>query len=378
MINKSLIKVLIVDDDTIVRRGLKATVDWGKYGMVVVGDAPNGKRGWEEFLLHEPEVVITDIVMPEENGLEFSRKIKAHSPKTKILLLSCHKDFEYAQEGLKLGASGYLLKTVFEDHELDHFLRQFQQELAGSKTEEPSSFQESFLLWLNGYRNDFAMLLEERLIQDWEWMKEPYYVYLIRNAASNREKFLPQNARFDMVNLGTDISYFFIEEAFNNQLLHVLSERKLARSELDWISTGPLRGTEDWMKAVMALNHAQLQNHDFHEYPKTILSAVEYIVSHLSYPMTVADIADYVGMSRSHLSTLFKKNLGISIHSFIEKKRLQLTKQLLKLSSIHLQEVGEQIGIQDAKYLSKWFKRCTGMTPSQYRSQQNDEKFQTK
>lgn len=375
---KKPIRVLIVDDDTIVRRGLKATVDWGKYNMIVVGDAPNGKRGWEEFLIHEPEVVITDIVMPEENGLEFSRKIKAHSPKTKILLLSCHKDFEYAQEGLKLGASGYLLKTVFDDQELDHFLSRFQQEITGAVSEEPSPFQECFLLWLSGYRNDFEKLLEERLAKDWKWMQQPYYVYLIRNFSSVQHGLFPKNAQSSLVNLGTDISYFFIEGAFHNQILHILSEVKIEHSELDWIRTGPLQGARDWMKAVMALNHAQLQNHDFHEYPKTILSAVEYIVSHLSFPMTVADIADHVGMSRSHLSTLFKKTLGISIHSFIEKKRLQLTKQLLKLSSIHLQEIGEQIGMQDAKYFSKWFKRCTGMTPSQYRAKQNDEKFQTK
>lgn len=259
---KKPIKVLIVDDDTIVRRGLKATVDWDKYNMTVVGDAPNGKRGWEEFLVHEPEVVITDIVMPEENGLEFSRKIKAHAPQTKILLLSCHKDFEFAQEGLKLGASGYLLKTVFDDQELDHFLSRFQNELAGTQQEESSPFQESFLLWLNGYRNDFAKLLVERFTRDWKWMQEPYYVYLIRNYSTGKHELFPKNVHFSTVNLGTDISYVFIEKATNNQLLHDFSEMKISHPELDWISAGPLQGAEDWMKAVMALNHAQLQNHE--------------------------------------------------------------------------------------------------------------------
>ncbi|WP_316569592.1 response regulator [Neobacillus sp. YIM B06451] len=247
---RAAIKVLIVDDDTIVRRGLTATVDWERFGMAVVGEAPNGKRGWEEFLRHEPDVVITDIVMPEENGLEFSRKVKASRPRTKILLLSCHKDFEYAQEGLKLGASGYLLKTDFDDQELSQFLSSFQNELSETATK-------------------------------------------------------PET--------------------------------------------------------------------DYSGLPKAVQQAIEYIARNLSNPMTVEDIADDIGMSRSHLSTLFKKNLGCSIHSFIEGKRLQLAKQLLKGTNVTIQEVGEQIGILDAKYFSKWFKRCTGLPPSDYRNEQKDE-----
>ena len=159
--DKSLIKVLIVDDDTIVRRGLRATINWSHYGMKVISEAPNGKRGWEEFLKYHPDIVITDIVMPEENGLDFARRIKAYSPRTKILLLSCHKDFEYAQEGLKLGASGYILKTVFEDSELDHFLTSFQQELSQSTKEVlASDIQESFDFWIRDDQSDFDHQLE--------------------------------------------------------------------------------------------------------------------------------------------------------------------------------------------------------------------------
>ncbi|WP_331436876.1 response regulator [Paenibacillus sp. E194] len=91
------IKVLIADDESIVRRGLMATVNWSRFNMVVVADAPNGQKAWEAFLLHEPEVVITDIVMPEMDGIELAKRVKEKSPHTRVLLLSCHRDFEYAQ-----------------------------------------------------------------------------------------------------------------------------------------------------------------------------------------------------------------------------------------------------------------------------------------
>ena len=381
MMKTGIIKVLIVDDDTIVRRGLRATVEWEKFGMTVVADAPNGKRGWEEFLNHQPDIVITDIVMPEENGLEFSRKIKAHAPNTKILLLSCHKDFEYAQEGLKLGASGYLLKTVFDDQELEHFLTAFQKEIEGTPKKADtdfSGFQECFLLWLSGYKNDFEQRLDELFSDKWRWMNDSYFAYFVQNMPLSGREIFPPSTKFVTLTFGTNLTYFFIEESFHTEFLALLTETRVAHPDLNWIHAGPLSGKGEWMKSVRGFHQAQRRDGHLHHYPTVILHAVEYIVRNLSNPMTVSDIADEVGMSRSHLSTLFKKKMGDSIHSFIEKKRLQLTKQLLKDSSVNIQEIGEQIGIQDAKYFSKWFKRCTGFPPSYYRIQQKDDEQLTK
>ncbi|MGE8203701.1 response regulator transcription factor [Heyndrickxia sp. NPDC080065] len=378
--NQTAIKVLIVDDDTIVRRGLRATVNWEKYGMTVVAEAPNGKRGWEEFLNFQPEVVITDIVMPEENGLELSRKIKNHSMNTKILLLSCHKDFEYAQEGLKLGASGYLLKTVFDDEELDHFLSSFQKEIIGAAKENVTdiqAFHESFLLWLSGYKNDFEQRLDQLFHNEWSWMKQPFYAFFIQNLPSLNKEIDSQNSNFVPLSFGSNLMFFFVEESFYQKFLTYLTELRVGQPDLNWIYTGPLSGKQDWMKSVMAFHHVQQQDERLHQYPPILLQAVEYIVRNLSKPMTVSHIAEAVGMSRSHLSTLFKKSIGDSIHSFIEKKRLQLAKQLLKGSTLNIQEISEQIGILDAKYFSKWFKRCMGFPPSYYRTQQKDEKIRT-
>ena len=378
MINKTKIKVLIVDDDTIVRRGLKATVDWEKYGMTVVADAPNGQVGWEEFLIHQPDVVITDIVMPEVNGLELSRQIKAHTKKTKILLLSCHKDFEYAQEGLKLGASGYLLKVFFDDQELDQYLSDFQKEILGdSGAIHTDNFNESFLLWLSGYKNDFEQRLNELFSSEWSWMNHKFYAYFIQNTSSIVQDIDEQYGTYVSLSFGSNQTYFFGDETFHKKLVAYLTEKRVVQQDLNWVYAGPLTKKSDWIKSVMGFHHAKKQDNEKHQYPSVLLQTVEFIMRNLSKPMTVSDIADTVGMSRSHLSTLFKKTMGDSIHSFIEKKQLHLAKQLLIGSKLNIQEIGEQVGILDAKYFSKWFKRCTGFSPSNYRTEQKDEEHLT-
>lgn len=374
MMSKACIKVLLVDDEPIVRRGLRATVNWEKYGMTVVAEASNGKRGWEEFLAHQPDVVITDIVMPEESGLELSRKIKAQAPKTKILLLSCHKDFEFAQEGLNLGASGYLLKTVFDDKELEYFLCTFQKEILGtSKNFLNDSLNESFLLWLSGYNNNFEQKLDELFNGEWGWMNHKFYAFFIQNMPSMAQEIVLQYSNYITISFGKNLTFLFVDESYHPTLLANLTEERVALKDLNWIHAGPLLGKQDWIKSVMAFHHAQQQDGMLHQYPSVLLQAVEHIMRNLSKPMTVSDIAEAVGMSRSHLSTLFKKKIGDSIHSFIEKKQLHLAKQLLKGTKLTIQEIGEQIGIQDAKYFSKWFKRCTGLPPSNYRIQQKGD-----
>lgn len=122
-------KVLIVDDEVLVRIGLKNTIDWESIGFTVVGEASNGEQGYAQYLKHEPDVVITDIKMPKKDGLWLTEKIHKESRRTKILVLTCYDEFQYARTALKNGASDYMLKSEIVDDELIALMEKFKTEL---------------------------------------------------------------------------------------------------------------------------------------------------------------------------------------------------------------------------------------------------------
>ncbi|MGV8981536.1 response regulator transcription factor [Clostridium sp.] len=105
-------KVLIIDDEEIIREGLKTVIDWQTLGCSVIGEAVDGDEGLEMLSSLQPDIVITDIRMPGLNGLEMISKLKENKHGCKIIILSGFRDFEYAQQAVKLGAFRFLLKPT--------------------------------------------------------------------------------------------------------------------------------------------------------------------------------------------------------------------------------------------------------------------------
>lgn len=126
-------KVLIVDDEILVRIGLKNTIDWEHIGFTVIGEAANGEQGYAQFLELTPDVVITDIRMPKKDGLWLTEKIHKESKHTKILVLTCYDEFKYAQTALKNGATDYILKSEIVDDELVALMRTLKNDLDEQK-----------------------------------------------------------------------------------------------------------------------------------------------------------------------------------------------------------------------------------------------------
>lgn len=114
--------VLIVDDEPMIREGLRTLIDWEKYGYEVAGLARNGKEGYEKFRSLKPDLIIADIKMPEMDGITLLENIREQNKRTRFILLSGYADFDYAKRAISCGAEAYLLKPIDEEELIDKLI----------------------------------------------------------------------------------------------------------------------------------------------------------------------------------------------------------------------------------------------------------------
>ncbi|NQX59549.1 response regulator [Paenibacillus qinlingensis] len=110
--------VLVVDDEPIIRQGLRELVDWEQYGFTYAGDAEDGLEAYELIDTLQIDIVITDLIMPRMDGLALIRKLKECARPISAVVLSCMDDFTYVKEAMKLGAKDYILKPTMEPESL--------------------------------------------------------------------------------------------------------------------------------------------------------------------------------------------------------------------------------------------------------------------
>lgn len=108
-------KVFLVEDEYIVREGIKNNVDWVANGFTFCGEAGDGELAFPMIKKEKPDILITDIRMPFMDGLELSRLVKKELPQIKIMILSGYEEFEYAKTAIQLGVEEYLLKPINGD-----------------------------------------------------------------------------------------------------------------------------------------------------------------------------------------------------------------------------------------------------------------------
>lgn len=104
-------RVMIVEDHTIVRQGLRLLLERNDQ-VVIVGEASNGQEAIELASALEPEVILMDIRLPDVDGLEVTRRIKADHPDIAVIMLTMHDNEEYVVGAVRAGAAGYVLKDI--------------------------------------------------------------------------------------------------------------------------------------------------------------------------------------------------------------------------------------------------------------------------
>ena len=157
-----MIKIFLVEDEVVIRNGIKHSIQWEREGYEFVGEASDGELAYPLILKEKPDILITDIKMPFMDGLELSEAVKKELPDIKILILSGYNDFDYAKKAIGIGVTDYILKPVSaeklleaignvaviirKEREEKELLAKYQEEMQENREQEKLNFFNRLLM----------------------------------------------------------------------------------------------------------------------------------------------------------------------------------------------------------------------------------------
>jgi two-component system, response regulator YesN len=334
------VRVLIVDDEPIIRRGLVSMMNRVKFSLTDIRMASNGVKALQVLEDYEADIVFTDIRMPQMNGLELCQYISEHYRHILMVVISGYEDFTYAQKCLSYGVKHYLLKpitTVDMNKILDDLTKQREQEVISLS---------HYIEWVECaeqmvWNQDRGEL--ELLISYWLSQSTSLHVTQLRSLINDCLKLLIEKLRtkgFEPFavpkSIPDNISYskHDIIQHVSYVLQYLLDEATKKRTG---IYKDPLEEVKD------------------------------YIDSHLAEDITLEEIADLAGFSPAYFSTIFKKSNNETFMQYRINKRMHKAKELLAIPHLRIMDIASTVGYEDYPNFNKIFKKTTGYSPSEYR-----------
>lgn len=172
-----MVRVLIVDDEFIMRQGLRYMIDWEKEGYEIVGEASNGNDAFQMIQEMQPHIVISDIVMPLMDGVDFTMAVHHMYPEIQMIILSGYDNFEYVKQTLMNGVVDYILKPTLNPNELKAVLNKAVKKIPGL-SEYPREKAISLERRIERYLLGMDEVLDESLFQR-EMMSSYYCFYAV-------------------------------------------------------------------------------------------------------------------------------------------------------------------------------------------------------
>lgn len=393
-------KLLIVDDEYWVRKGLSETINWAELDVEVAGLAADGEEALSIIEREKPDIVITDMRMPGMDGIALTNAISERGCDCAVIVLSGYKDFDYVKATLENGVHAYLLKPVENEQLIKAVLteigkletaRENARYLTHLEEELPAIHHKLVYDLLLGNFNDEGTLLEKMRICK---LKVPpcgtlVYATAEDGEAAANERFrsylrahFPRGERPVVEFYDT-----FAVMLLDTQDIEAVAARCRAFEETfekeckDIVSIavcGPYMGLREVSGCYHTAKH-RVKNRLFRvvntvltndssagNYHQVVIDAVAYICKHYAENITIKSCASELYVSDSHLMHLFKEDLGKTFNDYLTEYRISQAKKLLREGKLHVYEIAYAVGYSDIKYFGQVFRRYVGCMPSEY------------
>ncbi|WP_248927493.1 response regulator transcription factor [Paenibacillus hamazuiensis] len=344
-----MLKVVIADDETLIKKSLKMIVE--KTGLFEVAAVFTNGRETLDFMREDPaDLLITDIRMPVMDGLSLISALREEGNEADVIILSGYGEFEYAQRAIRFGVTDYLLKPIVPGQ-----MQAMLEQIASTRSR----------------RKQLQALRQESL---WYCRRQAARLSVfVRDMDKSAVALLLQEVNDGIIRIygddpnGSIAVYADLLTFTRNEL----AESFPGLSEVDpaeWNITKPMGALralaksriDDWMRHI-----ASVRNHGTALAAK---KAIKYIEDHMfDENLSLQSVADELNLSVSYTSECIKEETGVNFTQYVMNARMERAKELMADPSCKIYEAAFQCGYTDYAHFTKMFKRHYGYSPKEYR-----------
>lgn len=385
--------ILIADDESTIRHGIQRTI-----GQAMPACGIHLAASTEEaagiLAEHPVDIVLTDILMPGMDGLEFMRISKRKHPHLQWVVISAHSEFQYAQKAVKLGAKDYLLKPIGKKKLLECI-----ESLAADAQLESQRVKEGKLLKSSlGFLREavfqrYALGLDTGKLDIQPFVENypEFHLFMVRmendHKKTHLEHFMIENVLSELIDAGD--SGFVVsldshsllgiarlrEEAEAGRLEEQLKShlKRYVKLPFQVTRSGPHSEFSSIPDEVARLRRTAQDGSGSRNEEclksgvHTIDVALQYIQAHYTEELSLERVASVVFLNPVYFSQLFKQKTGQGYKDYVISLRMEEAKRLLRDPQLRLTNISERIGYQDMRHFTQVFRRKCGMTPTEYR-----------
>lgn len=334
-------RLIIIDDEPVNFYSIHHVIDWKSYEIEICCNCTSGKEAYEAILAYQPDFVITDIAMPDMNGLDLISSIRSLGLETEFIILTAYRNFTYACQALDNQALAYLLKPVKKE-DIERILPKLLDKISKKSS-----------LGIPTYDMNYSYNLAA-----------PLKDYLARAAVYPYNRVLLSDRPITAVKDQAQLFQIPVRQFANACLFSGASP------DMDGILPYGYSPAHPDFSCFheMVLDASLSLNGEFPYVDHAVVSSIQkFIASHYTEDLGIPLLAERFSMSESYLCNTFKKYAGITIVNFIRHVRIHQSMRMIRFSNNDNITVSELAGYNSYSYFGKQFKEVTGMTPSQYR-----------
>lgn len=333
-----MLTVFLVDDEKLIRDGMRKLLKWEENGFQIIGEASNGRDALIGITEQAPDIVLTDLRMPAMDGLTLAAILSQKMPSVKVVVITGYDEFEYAKEAVRSGVFDYLLKPVSQQELLATMIR-LKEKILSRRVGYPFEEEEQLTRAIRENNGEMALQALDTMFGRFKTAgaQQPE-IYKICHKILTELDIAYRSARGPKAvavrpNPSEETTVEELESAMREYVAKIFRFGGVDSSDL------------------------------------LVEKLKRYMENHYQENISLKMLEDEFFFNASYISRIFKNKTGENYSDYLLKLRIHHAKRLLTTSHYSVRQISEMVGFGSSKYFSKVFKDMEGVQPIAYRNE---------